>query len=285
MRELQITQSITNRESQSVEAYLNEIGKVALIGAEEEAQLARMIRNGDQAALDKLLKVNLRFVVSVAKKYQNQGLPLGDLISEGNLGMVRAAKKFDETKGFKFISYAVWWIRQSILEAIAQQSRMIRLPNNQVGMITQMNRAASQLEQLVERQPTPHELAEFMEKDLERVLDAVAAAPRTASYDAPLNQCEDDYSLLDRVTDGQSPADSIVLAESNQVALAQLLRRLSTRERKVIELSYGLSGERDLHHTDIGERIGLSAERVRQIRRIALEKLRACPEVLDLNWN
>lgn len=285
MRDLQITASITNRESASVEAYLNEIGKVPLIGAEEEAQLARQIRNGDQAALDRLLKVNLRFVVSVAKKYQNHGLPLGDLISEGNLGLLKAARKFDETRGFKFISYAVWWIRQAMLEAIAQQARMIRLPNNQVGMITQMNKAAARLEQVVERQPTAEEIADFMQKDVARVKDAAAAAPRTASYDAPLSQCEDEYSLLDRIHSGDAMTDHLLLQANRETAMDRLLRTLPDRERQIIELSYGLNGERELDHVEIGERIGLSPERVRQLRKIALDKLKRCPGLPELLAN
>lgn len=283
MRDLQITQSITNRETASVELYLAEIGKIGMVGAEEEAELARRAKLGDQQALERLCKVNLRFVVSVAKKYQNQGLPLGDLINEGNMGLIKAAQKFDETKGFKFISYAVWWIRQSILHAIAEHSRMIRLPYNQVGMITQINKAAVELEQQMERQPTAEELADHMDKELWKVNEALYVAPRTASYDAALNQCEDEYSLLDKVKDPEEvPADMLVMEDSAKQVLRQILGTLKPRERRIVELSYGLTGERDLAHADVGEIVGLSPERVRQISKASLTYLRESPLVRAL---
>lgn len=282
MRELQITQTITNRESRSIETYLNELGKVRLISLQEEVILAEKIRQGDQAALEKLVKANLRFVVSVAKKYQNQGLPLGDLISEGSLGLIRAAKKFDETRGFKFISFAVWWIRQAIMEAIAGQSRMIRLPMNQIGTITKINKSIAIMEQQTERQPTPEELAEFMSTPLFKVTDALYFAPKTTSYDAPLSQCDDDYSLLDRSAADEKPVDSALVEEGTEKSMNRLLSVLTERERQIIELTYGLTGAHARLPSEISPIIGLSAERIRQIRNIALEKLRLNPCISEL---
>lgn len=282
MREIQITQNITNRESRSVETYLNELGKVHLISVQEEVVLAEKIRQGDQAALDKLVKANLRFVVSVAKKYQNQGLPLADLISEGSLGLIRAAKRFDETRGFKFISFAVWWIRQAIMEAIAGQSRMIRLPMNQIGTITRINKTISLIEQQTERQPTAEELAEFMNTPLFKVTDALHCAPKTTSYDAPLSQCDDDFSLLDRWAVDVKPADSALITEGTERSMNRLLSVLTEREREIIELTYGLTGEHARLPSEISPIIGLSAERIRQIRNIALDKLRLNPCVNEL---
>jgi RNA polymerase primary sigma factor len=282
MRDLHIGQTITNRESRSVESYLNEIGKVSLITAEEEADLARKIKAGDRAAVNRLAKVNLRFVVSVAKKYQNMGIPLGDLINEGNFGLIRAAEKFDETKGFKFISFAVWWIRQAILEAVSQQSRMIRLPNNQIGMMSRVNRTIAALEQTEERLPTPEELAGHLDTALFKVKDALWAAPRTSSFDAPLPHTEESLALLERIPLNQPAVDSNLMAESGAYELDSLLGTLSDRERKIIELTYGLGVERDLSAPEIGELLGFCPERVRQIRQVALAKLRQSPRVHTL---
>jgi RNA polymerase primary sigma factor len=274
MRELQITQSITNRETRAVQRYLNDIGKVSPISAEEEVNLARRIKLGDQEALEKLTKTNLRFVVSVAKKYQNHSLPLGDLISEGNLGLIRAAKKFDETRGFKFISYAVWWIRQSILQAIAEQSRTIRLPLSQIGVITRVNKALSSFEQTTGRIPTQQELAEFMDFDKEKISDAMCYAPKATSIDAPFQNGEDDFGLLDTIANQESPTDGQLIQEYSFRELHKLLGILSDREKRIIELSFGLNGEGEMMLTEISDFVGLSPERVRQIKNQAIQKLR-----------
>jgi RNA polymerase primary sigma factor len=272
MRQLQITVSITNRESRSNDTYLHEIGKVDLITAEEEVALARKIRQGDQAALERLTKTNLRFVVSVAKKYQHLGLPLGDLINEGNYGLVKAALRFDETRGFKFISFAVWWIRQSILFALAEHTRMVRLPMNQVNLLTKMNRLSADLESQLERQPTDEELAGLMEVDVSRIEDARFYSGRTASYDAAFNS-EDEYTLLEKLDAGEPGIQQELLEESTRHAVGQLLQVLTPKERRVIELSFGFNTEWPLIPADIGKMIGMSAERVRQIRQFALKKL------------
>ncbi|EHQ29724.1 sigma-70 family RNA polymerase sigma factor [Mucilaginibacter paludis] len=273
MRQLQITPSFTNRDSQSLETYLNELGRTDLLSAEEEVVLAQKIRLGDQAALDRLTKTNLRFVVSVAKKYQHQGLPLSDLISEGNVGLMKAAKKFDETKGFKFISYAVWWIRQCILSAIAEHSRMIRLPMNQVGDITKMNKALALLEQQMERQPTTNELAEYLETSEDKVSDALYFATRTASYDAPF-RTEDENNLLDVLPGNEQATDHELMVLSNQQEVRQLLSTLTSRDQEVIRWTFGLDGKTALPPIDIAPLLGISAERVRQIRNQALQTLR-----------
>lgn len=274
MRQLKITQSITNRESQSLDKYLHEIGKVDLISAEEEVILAQKIRQGDQAALERLTKTNLRFVVSVAKQYQNQGLTLGDLINEGNLGLIKAAKRFDETKGFKFISYAVWWIRQSILQAIAEQSRIVRLPLNQVGSLSKIGKAYSKLEQEFEREPSPDELAEILETTVDKVSDTLSNSGRHVSMDAPFVQGEEN-TLLDVLENTDTPnTDSILIGESLSEEIRRALSTLTEREREIITLFFGLGSAQPLSLEEIGEQFNLTRERVRQIKDKALQRLR-----------
>jgi len=262
MRQLKITQSITNRESQSLDKYLHEIGKVDLITAEEEVILAQKIREGDQAALERLTKTNLRFVVSVAKQYQNQGLTLGDLINEGNLGLIKAAKRFDETKGFKFISYAVWWIRQSILQAIAEQSRIVRLPLNQVGSLSKISKAFSKLEQEFEREPSPEELADILETTVDKISDTLSNSGRHVSMDAPFVQGEEN-TLLD-----------VLENESLSEEIKRSLSTLTEREREIVVLFFGLGANSPLSLEEIGEKFNLTRERVRQIKDKALQRLR-----------
>ena len=273
MRQLKITQSITNRESQSVDKYLHEIGKVDLITAEEEVILARKIREGDQAALERLTKTNLRFVVSVAKQYQNQGLTLGDLINEGNLGLIKAAKRFDETKGFKFISYAVWWIRQSILQAIAEQSRIVRLPLNQVGSLSKISKAFSKLEQEYEREPSPEELADILETTVDKISDTLSNSGRHVSMDAPFVQGEEN-TLLDVLENHEPNTDSSLINESLSEEIKRSLSTLTEREREIIVLFFGLSTNHPLSLEEIGEKFNLTRERVRQIKDKALQRLR-----------
>ncbi|QNK63290.1 RNA polymerase sigma factor RpoD/SigA [Pedobacter sp. PAMC26386] len=273
MRQLKITQSITNRESQSLDKYLHEIGKVDLITAEEEVILARKIREGDQAALERLTKTNLRFVVSVAKQYQNQGLTLGDLINEGNLGLIKAAKRFDETKGFKFISYAVWWIRQSILQAIAEQSRIVRLPLNQVGSLSKISKAFSKLEQEFEREPSPEELADMLETTVDKISDTLSNSGRHVSMDAPFVQGEEN-TLLDVLENHEPNTDSSLINESLSEEIKRSLSTLTEREREIIVLFFGLSTNHPLSLEEIGEKFNLTRERVRQIKDKALQRLR-----------
>lgn len=273
MRQLKITQSITNRESQSLDKYLHEIGKVDLITAEEEVILAQRIREGDQVALEKLTKTNLRFVVSVAKQYQNQGLTLGDLINEGNLGLIKAAKRFDETKGFKFISYAVWWIRQSILQAIAEQSRIVRLPLNQVGSLSKISKAFSRLEQEYEREPSPEELADILETTVDKVSDTLSNSGRHVSMDAPFVQGEEN-TLLDVLENADPDTDSILIDESLSEEIKRSLATLTEREREIIVLFFGLGTNHQLSLEEIGEKFNLTRERVRQIKDKALQRLR-----------
>ncbi|MBD1432172.1 MULTISPECIES: sigma-70 family RNA polymerase sigma factor [Sphingobacterium] len=273
MRQLKITQSITNRESQSLDKYLHEIGKVDLITAEEEVILAQRIREGDQVALEKLTKTNLRFVVSVAKQYQNQGLTLGDLINEGNLGLIKAAKRFDETKGFKFISYAVWWIRQSILQAIAEQSRIVRLPLNQVGSLSKISKAFSKLEQEYEREPSPEELADILETTVDKVSDTLSNSGRHVSMDAPFVQGEEN-TLLDVLENADPDTDSILIDESLSEEIKRSLSTLTEREREIIVLFFGLGTNHQLSLEEIGEKFSLTRERVRQIKDKALQRLR-----------
>ena len=273
MRQLKITQSITNRESQSLDKYLHEIGKVDLITAEEEVILAQKIREGDQAALERLTKTNLRFVVSVAKQYQNQGLTLGDLINEGTLGLIKAAKRFDETKGFKFISYAVWWIRQSILQAIAEQSRIVRLPLNQVGSLSKISKAFSRLEQEFEREPSPEELAENLETTVEKISDTLSNSGRHVSMDAPFVQGEEN-TLLDVLENSDPNTDSNLINESLSEEIKRSLSTLTEREREIIVLFFGLSTNHPLSLEEIGEKFNLTRERVRQIKDKALQRLR-----------
>ena len=273
MRNLQITQTITNRENTSVELYFSEIGKEPMITAQEEVILAQKIRQGDRAALDKLTKANLRFVVSVAKKYQYQGLPLSDLINEGNLGLIKAAQRFDETRGFKFISFAVWWIRQSIMSAITENARLIRLPMNKVGEITKINKALAVIEQETLREPTSEQVAAHLDMHEYKVKEALYYAPWTTSYDAPYGN-DDDFSILDNVAIDFETTDHTLMAESFKLEMDHLLSRLSERERKIIELTYGLTGDLEMSPSDISPHVGLSTERVRQIRNDALQKLR-----------
>jgi RNA polymerase primary sigma factor len=273
MRQLKITQSITNRESQSLDKYLHEIGKVDLITAEEEVILAQKIREGDQAALERLTKTNLRFVVSVAKQYQNQGLTLGDLINEGNLGLIKAAKRFDETKGFKFISYAVWWIRQSILQAIAEQSRIVRLPLNQVGSLSKISKAFSKLEQEYEREPSPEELADILETTVDKISDTLSNSGRHVSMDAPFVQGEEN-TLLDVLENHEPNTDFNLINESLSEEIKRSLSTLTEREREIVILFFGLGGSSPLSLEEIGEKFNLTRERVRQIKDKALQRLR-----------
>jgi RNA polymerase primary sigma factor len=276
MRQLKITKSITNRESQSLEKYLQEIGKVELISPEEEVKLAILIRQGDQFALDKLTKANLRFVVSVAKQYQNQGLTLPDLINEGNVGLIKAAQRFDETRGFKFISYAVWWIRQSILQALAEQSRIVRLPLNKVGLTNRISKAYSQLEQEYEREPTSEEIAILLDIETEEVAATIGAAARHVSMDQPFADGEEG-SLMDVLVNPN--ADRTDMDISFKVSLAtEIDRSLSTltdRQKDVIRFFFGIGVDHALSLEDIGERYSLTRERVRQIKDKAITKLRS----------
>ena len=273
MRQLKITKSITNRESASLDKYLQEIGKEELITVEEEVELAQRIKKGDQEALEKLTKANLRFVVSVAKQYQNQGLSLPDLINEGNLGLIKAAEKFDETRGFKFISYAVWWIRQSILQALAEQSRIVRLPLNQVGSLNKINKAFSRFEQEHERRPSPEELAETLDLPAEKVADTLRVSGRHISVDAPFVEGEDN-SLLDVLVNDDSPvADKTLINESLSTEVERALATLTERERDIIRLFFGINCQ-EMTLEEIGEKFGLTRERVRQIKEKAIRRLR-----------
>jgi RNA polymerase primary sigma factor len=273
MRQLKITKSITNRESASLDKYLQEIGKEELITVEEEVELAQRIKKGDRDALEKLTRANLRFVVSVAKQYQNQGLSLPDLINEGNLGLIKAAEKFDETRGFKFISYAVWWIRQSILQALAEQSRIVRLPLNQVGSLNKINKAFSKFEQEIERTPSPEELAEVLDLPKEKVSDTLRVSGRHVSVDAPFVDGEDN-SLLDVLQNNDSPnADRSLLNESLTREIERSLATLTERERDIIKLFFGI-GVQEMTLEEIGEQFGLTRERVRQIKEKAIRRLR-----------
>ncbi|MFT4680557.1 MAG: RNA polymerase primary sigma factor [Granulosicoccus sp.] len=274
MRQLKITKSITNRESASLDKYLQEIGKEDLITAEMEVLLAQRIKQGDQVALEKLTKANLRFVVSVSKQYQNQGLSLPDLINEGNLGLIKAAQRFDETRGFKFISYAVWWIRQSILQALAEQSRIVRLPLNQVGSLNKINKAFSALEQKFEREPSAEELAEVLDIPETKVADTMRVAGRHVSMDAPFVQGEDN-SLIDVLVNHDSPrADSTLMNESLQKEIERSLSTLTERERDVVKLFFGIGMNHGLTLEEIGAKFDLTRERVRQIKEKAIRRLR-----------
>jgi RNA polymerase primary sigma factor len=276
MRQLKITKSITNRESQSLEKYLQEIGKVDLLTPEEEVDLAKRIKQGDQIALEKLTKANLRFVVSVAKQYQNQGLSLSDLINEGNLGLIKAAQRFDETRGFKFISYAVWWIRQSILQALAEQSRIVRLPLNKVGSLNKINKAFSELEQQYEREPSAEELADQLEISSDEVETTLGVAARHVSMDAPFVEGEDN-SLLDVLENNSMPGTDTHLeyADSLRREIERSLSTLTDRQADVIKLYFGIGCEHPMSLEDIGDKFGLTRERVRQIKDKAINKLRA----------
>ncbi|MBP5374354.1 MAG: sigma-70 family RNA polymerase sigma factor [Bacteroidales bacterium] len=274
MRQLKITKSITNRESASLDKYLQEIGREELVTPDEEVELAQRIRKGDQAALEKLTRANLRFVVSVAKQYQNQGLSLPDLINEGNLGLIKAAEKFDETRGFKFISYAVWWIRQSILQALAEQSRIVRLPLNQVGSLNKINKALSKFEQENERQPSNEELSEMIDVPKDKISDTLRVSGRHVSVDAPFVEGEDN-SLLDVLPNDDSPsADKTLVNESLSTEIDRALSTLTDREREIIKSFFGI-GCQEMTLEEIGERFGLTRERVRQIKEKAIRRLKS----------
>jgi RNA polymerase primary sigma factor len=274
MRQLKITKSITNRESASLDKYLQEIGREDLITADEEVRLAKLIRDGDQRALEKMVKANLRFVVSVAKQYQNQGLTLPDLINEGNLGLIKAAQRFDETRGFKFISYAVWWIRQSILQALAEQSRIVRLPLNQVGALNKINKAFAKLEQEYERPPTSSEMARSLDLPEDKVADSLKVGGRHISVDAPFVDGESN-SLLDVLVNSDSPkADVQLMRESLQREIERSLSTLTERERDVIRLFFGIGLQHGLTLEEIGAKFDLTRERVRQIKEKAIRRLR-----------
>ena len=274
MRQLKISKQITNRESQSLDKYLQEIGKVDLLTPDEEVELAKRIKEGDQIALEKLTKANLRFVVSVAKQYQNQGLSLGDLINEGNLGLIKAAQRFDETRGFKFISYAVWWIRQSILQALAEQSRIVRLPLNRVGSLNKISKTFSELEQKYEREPSPEELAEVLDVTTAEVVDTMKISGRHVSMDAPFVQGEEN-SLLDVLeNDSEETPDSDLMNDSLRKEVQRALSTLTQREADVITLYFGLNGEHAMTLEEIGEKFNLTRERVRQIKEKAIRRLR-----------
>ena len=273
MRQLKITKSITNRESASLEKYLQEIGKEELLGVDEEVELAQRIRKGDRKALERLTKANLRFVVSVAKQYQNQGLSLPDLINEGNLGLIKAAEKFDETRGFKFISYAVWWIRQSILQAIAEQSRSVRLPLNQVGSVNKINKMLNQFEQENERHPSIEEISEKTDLPQDKIGDALQISNRHISVDAPFVDGEDN-SLLDVLVNDDSPmADRTLVLESLRSEINSALKLLNERERNIIEAFFGIN-QPEMTLEEIGTKYGLTRERVRQIKEKAIRRLR-----------
>jgi len=275
MRQLKITKSITNRESQSLDKYLQDIGREELITAEEEVELARKIKAGDQRALEKLTRANLRFVVSVAKQYQNQGLTLPDLINEGNLGLIKAAQKFDETRGFKFISYAVWWIRQSILQALAEQARIVRLPLNQVGSLNKINKAFSRLEQEFERPPSAEELAEALEVPEDKIKESLNVSGRHVSMDAPLSTNEDGGTLIDvMVNTDTARTDSGLMAESLQREIERSLSTLTDKEREIIRLFFGIGMNHGLTLEEIGAKFNLTRERVRQIKEKAIRRLR-----------
>ena len=274
MRQLKITKSITNRESASLDKYLQEIGREELVTPEEEVELAQRIRKGDPVALEKLTRANLRFVVSVAKQYQNQGLSLPDLINEGNLGLIKAAEKFDETRGFKFISYAVWWIRQSILQALAEQSRIVRLPLNQVGSLNKINKALSKFEQENERQPSNEELSEMIDVPKDKISDTLRVSGRHVSVDAPFVEGEDN-SLLDVLPNDDSPmADKGLVNESLNTEIERALSTLTERDREIIKSFFGI-GCQEMTLEEIGERFGLTRERVRQIKEKAIRRLKS----------
>lgn len=275
MRSLKISKSITNRESESLEKYLQEIGRVEMISPEEEVRLATLIKQGDQKALDKLTKANLRFVVSVAKQYQNQGLTLPDLINEGNLGLIKAAQRFDETRGFKFISYGVWWIRQSIMQALAEQSRIVRLPLNKVGLTNRISRTFSQLEQEFERAPTVEEIAEVLNIDIEEVSATLRMASRHVSMDSPLSDGEES-TLIDVLVNGnaESADQQIIFNDSLKQEIQRSLTLLTPRQKEVICYFYGIGVDEPVSLEDLGLKYGLTRERVRQIKDKALEKLK-----------
>ncbi|NLN34253.1 MAG: sigma-70 family RNA polymerase sigma factor [Flavobacteriaceae bacterium] len=274
MRQLKITKQVTNRETASLDKYLQEIGKVDLITADEEVELAQRIKAGDRLALEKLTKANLRFVVSVAKQYQNQGLSLPDLINEGNLGLIKAAQRFDETRGFKFISYAVWWIRQSILQALAEQSRIVRLPLNKIGSINKINKAYASLEQEHERAPSAEEISELLDMSESDVKESMKNSGRHVSMDAPLVEGEDS-NLYDVLNTGESPSpDGELMTESLRIEIERALQTLTPREADLIRLYFGLNGSHPMTLEEIGETFDLTRERVRQIKEKAIRRLK-----------
>jgi RNA polymerase primary sigma factor len=273
MRQLKITKQVTNRDTPSLDKYLQEIGRVDLISPEEEVDLARRIKNGDDDALRKLIKANLRFVVSVAKQYQNQGMTLPDLINEGNLGLMKAAQRFDETRGFKFISYAVWWIRQAILQGLAEQARIVRLPVNKIGSINRINRAYARLEQEFEREPNSQEIAEILEMVPEEVKEALKTNSRTLSMDAPISG-EDDNTMYDVLQSNETPSpDKNLINESLAYEIERALSTLSSRESKVLKLYFGLGMKHPYTLEEIGEELNLTRERVRQIKEKAIKRI------------
>jgi len=274
MRQLKIIKQVTNRETASLDKYLHEIGKVDLLNADEEVELARKVRNGDHQALAKLINANLRFVVSVSKQYQNQGLSLPDLINEGNLGLIKAAKRFDETRGFKFISYAVWWIRQSILQALAEQARIVRLPLNKIGSINKINRALSELEQKYEREPSIDEIAKAIELAPEEIKDAMRSSGRHISMDAPLTE-DEDSDMYEVMLSEESPSpDGNLLNDSLRKEIERALSSLTDREANIIKLYFGLNGKHPYTLEEIGEEFNLTRERVRQIKEKAIKRLK-----------
>ena len=273
MRQLKISKSITNRESESLDKYLQEIGHEELLTTDQEVELAQRIRKGDKRALERLTKANLRFVVSVAKQYQNQGLSLPDLINEGNVGLIKAAEKFDETRGFKFISYAVWWIRQSILQAIAEQSRLVRLPLNQVGSVNKITRELNKFEQEHERKPSVDEIAERVDLPEDKIADAMKANSRHVSMDAPIAEGEDS-SMIDFLSGDSSNTDRELAIESLKAEVSRILKLLTDKEQKVLRAFFGIDGSPEMTLDEIGEKYNLTRERVRQIKEKALRRLR-----------
>ena len=275
MRQLKITKQVTNRETKSLNVYLQDVSKIEMITAEEEVELARRIREGDQRALDKLVRSNLRFVISVAKQYQNQGVSLPDLINEGNVGLVKAAKRFDETRGFKIISYAVWWIRQSILQALAEKSRVVRLPLNKIGLMNKVRKAAMHLQQIYERQPTIAEIAKELDETPAKVKSALKQSGKSLSMDAPFQEGENENNLYDVLRSTESPVpDRELMRESLQIEIERALDTLPDKEADVVRLNFGLADEPSMSLQEIGDTFGLSRERVRQIREKAIRHLR-----------
>ena len=274
MRQLKITKQITNRETASLDMYLQDIGRVELITADEEVVLAQKIKLGDEKALDKLVKANLRFVVSVSKQYQNQGLSLPDLINEGNMGLIKAARRFDETRGFKFISYAVWWIRQCILQALAEQSRVVRLPLNKIGAINKINKTYALLEQQLEREPIAEEISEIIEMSAADIRETLRSQGRHVSMDAPIGNMEDGGSMYDLMTNGGASPDNDLIVESLRKEIDRSLAGLTPRETEVIRLYYGLNGSHSHSLEEIGEKFDLTRERVRQIKEKAVRRLK-----------
>jgi RNA polymerase primary sigma factor len=274
LRQLKISKQITNRDNQSLDKYLNEISKISLISTEEEVELTKRIREGDVMALEKLTKANLRFVVSVAKQFNGNGLTLGDLINEGNVGLIKAAMRFDETRGFKFISYAVWWIRQSIMQALAEQSRIVRLPLNRLGSINKISKTFSQLEQQFQREPSPEEMAEVMNVSLEEIVSNISVSSRHISMDAPFVQGEDNSLLNTLIDTNEATPDSMLLNSSLQSEIGRALSTLTERESDVLSLYYGFKQTNAMSLEEIGEKLNITRERVRQIKEKAIQRLR-----------